>query len=327
MWQPTSISPRPQYAPSNYRPQPTAMPPTYMQPPTPYSSGNYLANPYNQLPDKYDSGVSRFDSISLRLWGHDLYDDGKNNGSVLLKTLFNPDGSHNEAFLKDAESRRTVAIQLISDIKDDGVINGSSLRYTMGKVYRDTTNHDIMGQLFSTPLEAASLDPAEIMRNLPDFQTADGLRQAPSVTGLSLEQLLAASLWGHDASDQRATGANGPWNIDGSVIAPALNDRNSIDWGFANATPQLKAYTQGLADKDKAIFGTTNGFTLNNDFLGVLGKVYGKPFGTLPPQEWGARANQWPPYGGGGYGGYPQPYPMPAPMPAPYTPPQPMPWW
>jgi hypothetical protein len=220
------------------------------------------------------SGLNEFQRVSTRLWGHDILDNGKNDGSVLLETLLNPVGSGNTAFWKSPQDISIVAQQLIMDITDDGQINGSSLRHALEQTYWQTTGHDISGALESAPNQAADLSANAIFAQQPDMTTPDGLAKTVQNTGLSTTQLLNLSLWGHDTVDDF-----GPYglNIDGSVLAPALNNQQSIDWGFVNSMPETKQYTQSLIDRDKQNFGQVTGNALNTDFLSNLQKIYNIP--------------------------------------------------
>lgn len=257
--------------------------PQYQQPqyPQQYPQQQYpWGYPQQQYPWGYPQQqpqqvqLSRFEDISLRMWGHDIQDDGKNNGSVILKTLYNAQGSGNQAFLATPEAQQTLLYHLKADYYDNGQIDGSSLRGTFGQVYQKTTGHDISRQLWSAPLTPFQITQQSVMENAPDMRTAAGLQQIATNTGLSLNQLLNTALWGHDAVDQSA---RGNW-IDGSVLDGALNDPRSIDFGFVHATPQLTQYTQGLVDRDKQQFGAVTGNALNTDFLGAIGQIYGTRF-------------------------------------------------
>ncbi len=251
--------------------------PVYQQPQYPqYQQPGYGQQyPWGYPPQQpQQTQLSRFESVSLRMWGHDIQDDGKNNGSVILKTLYNAQGSGNDAFLKTPEAQQTLLYHLNADYYDNGQIDGSSLRGTFGQVYQKVTGHDISQQLWSAPLIPFPISQQTVFQNAPDMRTAEGLQQMSTLTGLSLNQLLNTSLWGHDASDPSA---RGNW-IDGSVLNGALNDPKSIDFGFVHATPQLTQYTQGLVDRDTQQFGSVNGNALNTDFLGAVGQVYGTRF-------------------------------------------------
>lgn len=270
-YQPVPYQPGPNQ-PGGYQPQPI---PPYRppQPPAP--------QPQPQTPEYTDrtleereamSGLNEFERISLRMWGHDVLDDGKNNGSVILKTLLNPQGSGNEAFLKDEGSRATVYNHLFTDMFDDGQINGSSLRQTFEGIYKKVTGHDISRQLDQAQYTSANLNPQEIFKQAPDLKTPQGLQQASKDTGLNVTQFLNLALWGHDAVDQRGYAGR---NIDGSVLQSSLSNPKSIDYGFVNSSPTTKQYTQGLIDKDKQQFGRTTGYTLNTDFLKIVEQIYG----------------------------------------------------
>ncbi len=220
------------------------------------------------------SGLSQYERVSLRMWGHDIQDDGLNNGSVILKTLLNAKASGNEAFLKDTGSVQTVYSHLYQDYFDDYAIDGSSLRRSMANTYAKVTGHDIWPQLSRAPYIPANLSYSEVFRPAPDMKTPQGLQQMVRDTGLSLNNLLNTSLWGHDAIDQFGPGGR---NLDGSVLAPALNDPQSIDFGFVNSSPETRAYTAGLINRDVGQFGRVTGNALNTDFLRALGTIYRIP--------------------------------------------------
>jgi hypothetical protein len=224
-------------------------------------------------PPKYnDSGLNAYERQTLRMWGHDIQDDGKNDGSVLLKSLLNPKGSDNEAFVRTPEAQAVTWDHLRRDLFDDGQINGSSIRQDFAQIYQKVTGHDISGALNRAPYQSANLSLNEIFRQQPDMRTADGLKQVSQNTGLSVNEFLNTALWGHDAFDRRGPGGR---NIDGSVLGPSLYNPRSIDYGFVNSSPGTKAYTQGLIDRDIQRSGQVTGQALNQDFVQILNKIYG----------------------------------------------------
>ncbi len=230
------------------------------------------------IPPSHVSGLTERQRVGLRMVGHDLNDDGKINGSVILKTLLNPEGSGNSAFLKTAESRNTVNLHLILDYFDDRQINGSSLRRDLAKTYKIVTGHDITQQLMSAPLEAAPLSAAELFKTQPSPFTREGLQQMVKDTGMSMLEIVNIALWGHDAIDN--FGPNGR-NLDGSALEPSLTDPNHLDFGMVNGVPGAKQYVQELINRDKANFGKVNGNALNFDFLKILERLLKIPGGII----------------------------------------------
>jgi hypothetical protein len=257
--------------PAPYNPSP---PPVYVpeyRDSNPYTP-NYPAPQPAPPPQYNDSGLSAYERQTLRMWGHDIQDDGKNDGSVLLKSLLNPQGSDNEAFVKTPEARAITMDHLRRDLMDDWQINGSSIRQDFANIYQKVTGHDISGSLNKAPYQAANLSLNEIYRQQPDMRTAEGLKQVSQNTGLSTNEFLNTALWGHDAIDRRGHGGR---NIDGSVLGPSLYNPRSIDYGFVNSSPGTKAYTQGLIDRDIQRSGQVTGQALNQDFVQILQKIYG----------------------------------------------------
>lgn len=261
----SSISPWPSQQPLNVNAS------QFMPPPGYQNTG--VVPPWLRQPD-FKSNITPFESISLRLWGHDIQDEGKNNGSVFLKTLLNPEGSQNQPFWKTPEALQTTWIQYQNDLRDDGVINGSSLRQNLANVYWKVTGHDISQQLAQAPYQRAPISYNEIFKTAPDMMTPEGLKQTTINTGLSTNQLLNTALWGHDARDLPALYGR---TLDGSVLEPSLNDPKSIDYGFVNSSPGTKNYVRDLIRRDQRQSGQITGQSLNADFLAILNKIYGTP--------------------------------------------------
>jgi hypothetical protein len=254
------------------RPGLTRRPATPQQPSSP-------PPPLTEAQRTAQSGLTEYERITLRLWGHDIQDDGKNDGSVLLKTLLNPEGSDNTAFHRSPSNLSIVFDHLIRDMRDDGQINGTSIRQDFGQIYQKVTGHDISQQLANAPKQAADLSFQELFRQQPDMRSREGLQQISRNTGLSVNEFLNISLWGHDAIDQKAPNTR---NIDGSVLRPSLTDRNNLDFGFVNSSPGTKAYTQGLIDRDVRRSGRVTGEALNFDFVKIVEKIYGIPGQIIP---------------------------------------------
>lgn len=241
----------------------------------PYGHSGY-SNPYGHTAPSYGSSQpsapTQWQRDVMQTWAHDLYDDGLNNGSVLLKALMNPEDSQNKGLVDTDHGKRAVYDLYRQDLRDDRQINGSSLRNAFGHIYWQVTGHDISQQLASAPYQRADLSYRNIFKTAPNPRTPEGIQQVSKNSGLSVNQLLTASLWGHDFFDKPAR--NG-YTIDGSVLNSALNDPNSIDYGFVHSSPQTEQFVKGLIQKDERRFDHVNGFSLNNAFLGVVSQVYG----------------------------------------------------
>ncbi len=232
------------------------------------------------------NGLSYFESLSTRYWAHDQYIDGKNNGQILLNSYFNPTNSLSQGLVDAPGGAQTLAWHLHYDQRDDGVINGTSLKNVFGHVYRKTTGHNISPQLNQFQNSPASWHPNAVMANYPDPQSPEGFQALQQRTGWNTNQVINSAVWGHDIIDRPAPFGR---TLDGSVLEPSLNNPNSIDYGIVNGTPGGRTYVQGLINRDQ---GRRPGTALNNDFLNTI-------FTTTYGQQ-----NQYNPYSGfNPYGG------------------------
>ncbi|MGE0199522.1 MAG: hypothetical protein AB7P76_00995 [Candidatus Melainabacteria bacterium] len=189
------------------------------------------------------SGLSKFARVGIRMLGHDLY-DGAINGDVALRTLFAPDASHNTAFTQDAATVDMVKEWGRRDLADDGVINGSAYVKLIEQVWPATDGVAITGFANRLKLKAANTNAQEIFRTTNNVETPNGINSFVSQTGISANNLLNMSLWGHRILDKSFTGQ--------SIANSALNDPTSIDFGFTHLNSSTLGFVQGLASNPNA---------------------------------------------------------------------------
>jgi hypothetical protein len=205
---------------------------------TPHSAVNT-----NIFDNNDPSGLSKFARVGIRMLGHDLY-DGKIDGDVALRTLFNPTGSNNSAFTATPETTDMVRAWGQKDLEDDGKINGSAYQQLIEDVWPTTDGVPIPGFADGLQKSDANLNVDELFRNTPNVETPQGLQQFVQTSGVSVTELLNFSLWGHRILDKA--------NTTQGIAQAALTDPKSIDFGLANATPEGKAFVQSLVNDPNA---------------------------------------------------------------------------
>jgi hypothetical protein len=189
------------------------------------------------------SGLSKFARIGIRMLGHDLY-DGKWNGDVALRALFAPTQSGNTPFNATPATTDMVKQWGKMDLEDDGKINGSVYAKLIEDVWPTTDGPSIAGFANGIQFKNANLNAAELFRQTPNVETPDGVTQFVQQSGVSANELLNLSLWGHRILDKNNT-AQG-------IAQAALTDPTSIDFGLTHLDSGTQSFVQGLSTNPSA---------------------------------------------------------------------------
>ncbi|MCA9841095.1 MAG: hypothetical protein KC475_03160 [Cyanobacteria bacterium HKST-UBA03] len=213
--------------------------------------------------------LNPFEARMNRFAAHDLYDDGKFNGSVLWKTAYAPTESGNDRLIRDADGvngKQVLGYAIQGDYYDNGRIDGSFLKNWFGYTYWVSTGHDISPQLNAVPNVAYQPTWENIFAQAPNPFTPEGWGQVAQGMGVSGNGLYALTQWGHDAIEGQG--------IDGQALVSGLtNPDDQLNYGIAHINPQVTQYAQAIANADVQRFGQVTGDTLNNEFLRALGQV------------------------------------------------------
>jgi hypothetical protein len=186
-------------------------------------------------------GLSKFAKVGLRMLGHDLY-DGRIDGDVATRSLLNPTGSNNTAFIRDQATTDITRQWGLMDLNDNGRIDGSAYVKLVEDVWPTTDGVSIRGfsNMNFTP---ANLSVAEQFRNTPNVESAAGLAQWSQLSGRPITDLENFSLWGHRILTNETTQ---------QIAQGALTNPRAIDFGIVNATPETKAFAQQLVNDPNA---------------------------------------------------------------------------
>lgn len=203
--------------------------------------------------NSHPSGMSDFARIGIRMMAHDMY-DGQMNGDVVLRTLFNPEGSDNTAFTRDQRTIDIVKEWGRRDLEDDGVLNGSVYGKLIEDVWPLTDGVAIPGFANGLQFKTANTNVNELFRSFTPLNSAQGVREFEQRSGITAVELLGFSLWGHRIMDRNSTTQQ--------IAQDALTNPQSIDFGIANFSNETRAFTQSLVNDPNATH-TVGGAVLN----------------------------------------------------------------
>lgn len=209
----------------------------------------------------------KHDSLTLRMIGHDLFDNGKMDMSF----VWNPENA--APFLSDAEAYESLKYHYYNDIYDDRIINGSSLLRDLSfRIMPLTTGQQRWDFWQQGYFNLTPVDLNASQRPIPPMDTEAGINQLAAQSGISPKEFAALTYWSHDLIGDAAVNNMYRNPITGqyvNMIQDNLNNPRALDFGFTHAHPQILNYANQInsSANPAAVFGADFGNLMNRLIL------------------------------------------------------------